>query len=510
MITINKLIQNKHSQPAVRYTQDDGKGANIIFIPEILTDKDISTSLESFLSNQILSNFHQLTIPIISNFIGRKLMNNKYYVSAKKKFPQLITNKTIAKQNELKSNVFDLTGLISDIMSLSKSRSQKIVFEELVKVLDSVVIDYKNDTYLVIDGSTAKMDASYFLSLLLYYARIHNNKIDSKLKGIIYTLKGKSYPIGIPIIEDDEPTGALKIQMNLISELKMIKNKETELKKESLDDIKEKVKAIANDSTSSVESQKKIRKLVTSSGLPGTFQQQVKSLFDEKTRDDISAISLAANKKYNGNVNLNIKPRGVFDMQKIVGLDEVSNYNKQKSEVDENIDELIEDLVHGTIGSDPDVDIKILSIKNKIVDDKKNRYKEYQVRIQHKNFGNTTNKPYTVSFRVPVTVNGKYIKLGGNNYVLINQLFPKVLQKVSPNMVRLYTHYSVASLSLKATNLKDHITYVEIEDKFIQQLKQLNKVETTLLDNETKDLISEKYKIDDLLSFKYKKIIIKD
>jgi len=58
--------------------------------------------------------------------------------------------------------------------------------------------------------------------------------------------------------------------------------------------------------------------------LSGTFDEKVNQLFDSETY----------------NIELNIPHKGVFDAQKIVGMDEVGNYNKQKTELTENVDEL--------------------------------------------------------------------------------------------------------------------------------------------------------------------------
>lgn len=527
MTLVSKLITNKQPLPNVRFQDENKIGANLFFVPEALSSEEAQSSLKGFLDTQIKGYYQQITIPgIISNFLGKRLANQKYYLQAKKDMPNFIYGRTPGKQmNDDRTNIFDFSGIIGDILSTAKARSQKIVFQEFNKLISSVIKDYKigRKNYLFINGSTnISSDNAEFLNFLIYINKLSSGVIKTDLDGIIYRLDGKFYPIAIP--EDPEKPGSLKFLRNILGTLVQAKNKlskgtestilsdnDVEERLKELQDARDQITALANSTGNLSEVQKEIKGIMHKlPGLSGSFSEKLESLFDEeKIKESIKEISKTVNRKYNGNVLINIPKTGAFDDQKIVGLDEVGNYNKQKTELTENIDELIEDLVHGTLENDPDVEIAVKSIKSKIVDDNKNRYKEYQVKIQHKDFGNTTNKPYTVSFRVPVPVQGKYIKLGGNNYILINQLFPKPIQKIAPNLVRFYTHYSVASLSIKNAKLSASNGFVEIEDKFVQQLKSIDAIKLKNFTNDEKDELSLKYGIEDLKAFKYSSMKIK-
>ena len=122
--------------------------------------------------------------------------------------------------------------------------------------------------------------------------------------------------------------------------------------------------------------------------------------------------------------------------------------------------------------------------------------------------GNTTDKPYNITFQVPIPIQQKYIKVGGNNYILINQLFPKSIQKISPNLVRFYTHYSTCSLSIKNTKLTAENSFNDIEENFVQQLLALKAIKTELFTPQEKDDIAARYNIGDLQEFKYSKMEI--
>ncbi len=541
MTSVDKLISNKQPLPNIRFQDSDKVGSNIFFVPEALDSGEAQAGLKKFLDTQIKSYYQQITIPgIISNFLGKRLANQKYYLHAKKEMPNYAYSRTPGKQmNVERTNIFDFSGIIGDIMSTSKARSQKMVFHEFNKLISSVIKDYPTGrkNYLVVYGSTTISSSNAeFLNFLIYINKLNAGKIKSDLDGIIYILDGKFYPIAIPNEKDD----SLKFLRNILGSLSHYKNKistgidemidpdiltddmkeaqEEDFKKAreeitKLADKKELKKDIVKDDndTNLADTQKEIKSILHTLPLNGSFKEKLEVLFseDKDTSESVININKKVNRKYNGNIKLDIPQKGVFDAQKIVGMDEVGNYNKQNAELTENIDELVEDLVYGTLQNDPDVDIEVKNIKTKIIDDNKNRYKEYQVKIQHKDFGKTTNKPYTISFRVPVPIQGKYIKLGGNNYILINQLFPKPIQKIAPNLVRFYTHFSVASLSIKNAKLTASNGFMELEEKFVQQLKSIDAVKLTNFTNDTKDELSIKYGIEDLKAFKYESMKIK-
>ena len=99
--------------------------------------------------------------------------------------------------------------------------------------------------------------------------------------------------------------------------------------------------------------------------------------------------------------------------------------------------------------------------------------------------------------------------MGGNNFILINQLFAKPIQKVAPNLVRFYTHFSTASLILKNTKLNANSNFEDIENIFVQQLKSINAITLKNFTNADKDELCDKYDIPDLKAFKYHQMKIK-
>lgn len=527
MVSVTKFIKNKQPLPNVRFWDDEKVGANIFFAPEASSQGVAHKALQKYLSTQIKGYYHQITVPgIISNFLGKKLSSQKYFLEVKKEMPNFLYNRVPAKQvMPERTNIFDMSGMISDVLSTAKSRSQKKVFSELLKLIESVIKDYdpERKNYLFISSeSNLDADNADVLQLLNYINKLNAGKIKTYLDGIIYFIDGKYFPLAIPNDKEHE----LKFQRNILNmvlknmtndkDIKAMDTEEDEIaaaaSKES--EVKKAIDELVTSSSKAKDSelkdiQKKIKEHLNTLPLTGTFEEKLQALYQKgSTTDAVDKLSKDINRKYNGNIELNIKQTGVFDNQKIVGMDEVGNYDKQRLELTENIDDLIDDLIHSTLGNDPDVDIEIVSVHKKIVDDNKNRYKEFQIKVKHKDFGATTNKPYTISFRIPVPVQGKYIKLGGNNYILINQLFSKPIQKVAPNLVRFYTHFSVASLKLKNTKLSASNSFVDVEDKFVQQLKAMGAIKLENFDNATKDTISLKYNISDLHDFKYSKMSI--
>lgn len=521
------ILHNKQPMPNIRFVNSTKIGANLFFVPET------EDGLVKFLNSQIKGYYGQITVPnIISNFLGKKLANQKYFLNLKKELPTFQYNRTPGKiLNPEKATIFDFSGIINDIMSTAKSRSPKQVWDEFNKLITSVTKDYpiERDNILLVKGdSSIGMNSSDFLNFLLYINKLHGGIIETELDGIIYELDGKYFPLTSTV--QDAKVKSLKFLRNMLDLVS--KNKEdissgtekkvsiedtSEVKDTSISDAKEKITKLSKNKADISNSMKEIKKIVhgitniKGEKLVGTFEEKLAIVYkdDDKVHTELTTLSSDINKKYNGNIKVNIPHKAVFDMQKIVGMNELGSYNKQHEELINNMDDLIEDLVHGTLTSDPDLPITIKKISSKIVDNYKDRYKEYTVRIQHPGYGSTTDSPYNISFRIPIPVQEKYIKIGGNNFILINQLFPKPIQKVAPNLVRFYTHYSTASLSLKNTKLTAQNSFIDIEEKFVTQLKSIGAVSLENFDNTTKDNLVLKYGLSDLHDFKYSKMKIK-
>jgi len=524
------LFKTKQPLKNIRFIDEDKNGNNIIFISEDTSDNN---QLVNFLSSQIKGYYNEITIPgIITNFLGKKLSSQKYYLHMKKNLPNFKYNRLPTNKINDKTNIFDISNIMPQILLISKSRSKKMVHVEFMKFINSIIKDYNSSSknYLLINGSTKlSSEQADYLNLLEYSFRLNSNKIQTSLDGIVYLLNGKYYPLTISEI-DKKNNRFLKLNRTIYNliisnkdklsigeeeiDLNTISNKETTLKA-SQKVIKDKIDKLLNNITdeNNITSMNEIKDLVYSDdSLEGTFEEKLNKLYAKEDIKKTKLLSLKdeVNNKYNGIIDINIKQKGVFNMQAIVGLNEVSSYNKQYQELMINMDEKMNNFIKHTIESDPELKIKVLNINHKVIDDNKNRYKEYNVKIQHNNIGETTNKPYVIKFRIPIVIQDKYVRVGGNNYIMISQMFPKPIIKVQPNLVRLYTAFSVSGLELKNSILNTNNNFEDIENNMISSLKSINKIkELNEFDNKDKDNIMIKYGLNDLEHFKYNKIVIK-
>jgi len=512
-------------------------GDNVFFINETLND------IFLFLKNQNKSLFHTITVPgIIPNFLGKKLSSQKHFAEIKKQYPAFKYNRIPdSKTLEVKASLFDMSAITPDIISLSKSRSKKIVIETLFTLLDSIIKDYPKETKkcLLIYGDNISTTVSEtntdFIQLLEYYFKLQGNRLHLEFESIVYFMNNKYYPLTTKELDKENRT-VLKFNNAMYRLIMTNKTKNitkgTELtiedihaqagnnitRLEALRTEIKKLSSILDDAEDDVKKDTigKIKSLIDKEPeLVGSFEDKLKMLFNDKSLDHEKHISNVlelhddVNNKYNGLIDITIPHLGVFDTQEIVGLKTLSSYNKQYKELMENIDEDIEALIESTLKSEPDVDITIHSITQKIVDDNKNRYKEFTVKISHKDYGNTTDKPYPLKFRTPVVVNDKYVKLGGNNYIMISQMFPQPIVKVQPNLIRLFTNFSISHVELKNTKLNAKMNFKDVEQTLVNNLKALGKVKKDeSFSNASKNDIGNKYGIPDLESFGYKKLEI--
>ena len=512
MVKSTLLFKNK--QPVNNVRMWDGEvGDNIFFLPEM------ENGLFEFINNQTKGFFRQITIPpILSSFLGKRIANQKYFLSIKKQLPNFTYNRLPNKKSTQQTNVFDFTGIMGDMLSILKTRSPKLLFDALHDLIQKAVKDYPTGkNYMFIYGDP-ELDGneSDLLNLIIYINRLYGGKIESNLDGIVYVTKGENryYPLAI---KDDDKLVFQRNILGMVMKERNIQIKDKEYLNEKLDQTRLKIQKLIDQME---ESKKKadliklddkdfiqqVKDELSKVPLKGTLEEKLNQLFQDSDKQNtpttpstqiekISQTDLMINKKYNGSVSVHI-PKGSFDYQKIVGLDELGGYNKQHSELTENTDALIKDLIEGTLTSDNELNIKVLKISTKIVDTNTDRYKEYTIRIQHKDLGNTTQKPYNITFRVPYVVQDKYVKIGGNNYIMINQLFPKPIQKIAPNLVRFYTHYSVCSVTLKSTKLNNGVSYNEIEDEIINILQGSKRIKFEIIPDDKKQQLSDKYSID--------------
>ena len=253
-----------------------------------------------------------------------------------------------------------------------------------------------------------------------------------------------------------------------------------------------------------------------------TIKKEIESI--EPTKEDAKFINeLTESEKtlvqqYNGTVFLDsMQERSNFNIRSynpdnVIKLKEFNGYRKQDTEFRNNLDDAINDLVK-SLEKDPDLKIKVIKVDSEIKDDNKTRYKEFTAQIQHSEFGNTFSKKYPIKFIVPYPIEGKYLKIGGNDYVMVNQLFNKPIQKVNNQLVRLYTHYNTSSITLKNSKFNGIYGLMNIEKELIVSLKNASaKLGLTI---STEDFINQIPKFFDFMpkssreKFKFNKISIK-
>jgi len=275
--------------------------------------------------------------------------------------------------------------------------------------------------------------------------------------------------------------------------------------KESLDDIYKYINNITNsDEFKEIQKEK------------GTldFKETLREIYKDdksfnKVLDKFEKYIDELNIKYNGKVYLNeslVKKTSdiYYDPLKVLGRTDLNVYNKQKTEFTEILDNAIYDLIY-SIERDKEAGIKILDISTEIIDTNKSRYKIYKVKMKNTEGGKK--EVYSEEIHVPVPVKDKYIKIGGNDYIMINQFYPKPILKVKPNVVRLYTHYNTTSVTLKnhkiqeTSDMKDYILefYRILDKKTKREFQNTQEVERVL----------EKYNINPVRTLANQKIEIK-
>ncbi len=204
------------------------------------------------------------------------------------------------------------------------------------------------------------------------------------------------------------------------------------------------------------------------------------------------------NLKYNGAVqipkDLLKKSAGTYyDPVKATGIETFTAYNKQQTEFEEVLDEAMFDLFKG-IEQDKEAGIKVQGFKIGFEDNFKSRFKIYKIKLKNTKFG--FEKPYTIELKVPYPVNGKYLKLDSNNYIMSNQFFPQPIIKVQSSVVRMYTHFSTAAVELKGTILNKSSDFGRLKDEFLKNMTEVKKLKSSKdLDSETIQSIKDEFNL---------------
>ena len=541
MIKISTFFENKIIAGDLIFRDKDNKGVNLIYYPEL------GSSGIDFANKYRKKNYWDyFIIPNAFMFMSHKTLTNGYFKDFKKAIPMVRTQRKFAKSsNQMKSVVIDLTPLSPNFTSFCKSRSKKMTTEAFIELVEQFAVDSaktEKECYVIVDNQTGTEHE--MVSALQYYSRLNGNKIRIKgIEGIVVYGNKRYWPLTIK--ETDKDGVFLKINVGVYSrymkDVHGIEEVEEVKPEDQVRETKEMVKALyqvhqdtLKSSTVNISGTAKaasdieenplelIKNEVTrNKHIKGkTFEEKLSNLFKEpgedgkrennsniKTSKVVNEISdglKKLNRDHNGSVELDESTilrnrKSFYNPLDVIGFNEFHGYNKQETEFGETLDQSIHDLIKG-MEKDTDLGIKVKSIKTEITDTHRDRYKTYRIKIQHKEFGH--GKPYTISFHVPVPAKGKYLKLGGNDYIMINQFSPKPVVKVSADTVRLYTHYSTAAVSLKTHSLNADQDVKQLIDGFATDLKRskkLNKPPEKMEASKVQAIV-EKYDLPDFIN----------
>lgn len=151
-----------------------------------------------------------------------------------------------------------------------------------------------------------------------------------------------------------------------------------------------------------------------------------------------------------------------FDISDIVTLKSTNGQFRQKYEFTESIHENIE-KVFKTLETQATHPIKVNSITYDFVDTDSDRYTEYTISLTNMDGNKQT---YQIKLDIPMIVNDKYFKLGGNKYIFSNQQHLKPLTKTEKNDCRFLTNYAiirmtVENLKFNCSDINDILLYIQ-------------------------------------------------
>ena len=488
-----------------------GKEVIIIYYPELGTINTGKIFVNRLRKKGI---FNEVLILPMYTFFNRKL-NAQGYI---KEFREMNPNiKVVPKFKTFvkgKINLIDLTVLSELYFLQTRNLSKFKLTYELIDIFNKFIEEYQNkdrEFYLLIDAGKNEID-NIFTEILFKIARKNGFKFKEDFLKIngglinrffeeeqqykwypllykkdkelifklnIYTQFQKDYNSGF---KDEEELDVLEKvdEKGKINEEKKLENireqvlsiSEKLLKKNNIEDI------VNNGEHQEVLDS--LYELLHSENIEGeTPIEKIENLFknkDTKTKEKIKKLIEYLddiNKKFNGAIKLNYKlinetNNSYYDPEKIIKLKELTGYKKHENEFDDILDHSMFDLIK-SIEKDKEAGIKVVDIKTEIYDTNKSRFKKYIITL--KNTDTENKRMYTREIIVPYPIKGKYFKIDGVNYIMINQFFPKPLLKVKPNMVRLYTHYSTFTVWL-TTHL---INETQDIDEFVNVLIKLSK-----------------------------------
>jgi hypothetical protein len=156
---------------------------------------------------------------------------------------------------------------------------------------------------------------------------------------------------------------------------------------------------------------------------------------------------------------INTAHKHIYDIENALKL-KSTVIDIHEREYNERLDHYI-NMLFKTLEDNPINKIKVLGYKKTLKDDKLNRYWEYTFTIRNEDMDHD----FDVKIKVPALINGRYFKLNGKTYILVNQQFLKPITVTDKNKVRFLTYYAIVHLFLK--NYKLHINDINSVIEYI-------------------------------------------
>ncbi len=549
MLKISTMFKNKIPTTNLIFKDEDNVGVNLLYFPELPNQ-----GTELINKYRKKSYWDYTIIPKTFSFLGHKILTNNYMRNFKKEIPQTrIQRKFMKNGQDSRSVVVDLTPLSEEFAAFAKSRSKKMLMDSFFILVEQFAQDNKTNTghdfYLLLDGNGS--DQKDTIKSVMYYSRLSGNKLRLKdTAGIVLYGNNKFWPM--TSLESDKDGAFLKVNINILSRyMKEVHSEEIDPVEETPEESVEATKAVVEQLYKVHVGRKTVtaEKMFTDQAKKGeealeenplemikaevsqnkniagdSFEQKLSNLFKEETKEakekdpkgkkveakipkivkTINANLEELNRKYNGvkTLNENTIDRNANSFYKplnIVGFKDFHGFDKQRTEFGDNLDQAMFELIK-SMETDKKLNIKVLNIKTEITDTYSDRLKTYTIKLQHKDFG--YRKPYNVKFHVPVPSKGKYLKVGGNDYIMTNQLFSKPVVKVDPKRVRVYTHYSTCSIHLKHHAINDEQGIDALMESVADTLKYGKKLikKPEILTKEEVVELKNKYDLPDIMN----------
>jgi hypothetical protein len=509
-----------------------GKELTVIYIPE--APKTGENFVNTYRKKGI---FNEVLIPLFFLFQNRRLNMQNYIREFRKINPNIKIVTKFKSKIKNKINLIDLTGLVELFYITLKFKAK---FKLLINFFDYIneilkennCIDSYNN-YIIYEGT----HENYLIIDLLYkLATRKGMKLDKiiNINGLIaYKEDGdyfKLYPILTQSKENaDKFEFKFQVYKKYIEDLTG-ENITEENEEEKIENTKKEINDLIEKLSKDSQFEKIVKEAEKSTGVSEllnseaqlidqlynkisqlnpdrSFEENLEDFLEQsdfKTKKKIKKIIKyiqTINEKYNGVIHINedlIKKTSnlYYNPVKIVGLESVNIYNKTATEFDSVLDNAMFDLIK-SIEKYKDAHLKVLGIETEIIDTNKSRFKEYRVKV--KATDRPDEKAYTLTFRVPYPVKGKYLKLDGNTYIMINQFYPKPILKVKPNVVRLYTHYSTLSVELKNHKISEQ----QGLEGIFKEVSRLIKSEISWNTDQDIELIKEKFDLPEISVVKF-------